>query len=181
MVRDASSPFLISTIPRPSLEVVWHRSWQPSASMREVHSLLLVRRAERCCLFWRGDGFPKWYRGWHGIDHGIFLFCHAGAQENRLLELEFLIRAVGNTVAADTRYRSPVQPKPEVNLRLKVRSCEARPSVKGREESGFLKSRRRPEFQWTACVRDNKRPRPIIRRESGIWPDSWAVRCARGR
>src|SRR5450759_3447881 len=21
---------------------------------------------------WRGDGLPKWYRGWHGVDHGIF-------------------------------------------------------------------------------------------------------------
>ena len=43
-----------------------------------------------------------------------------------------MIRAVGNTVAADTRYRSPVQPKSGVNLRLRDRSCEARSSAKGR-------------------------------------------------
>ena len=45
-----------------------------------------------------------------------------------------MIRAVGNTVAADTRYRSPVQPKSGVNLRLRERSCEARSSAKGRLE-----------------------------------------------
>ena len=39
----------------------------------------------------------------------FFLFCFAGAQENRILELEFMIRAVGNTVAADTRYRNSDQ------------------------------------------------------------------------
>ena len=46
-----------------------------------------------------------------------------------------MFRAVGDTVSADTRFRSTVQPKSEVNLRLRVRSCEARPSAKGRLES----------------------------------------------
>ena len=62
----------------------------------------------------------------------FFLFCYAGTQETRLLELEFIIRAVGNTVAADTRYRSPAQPKSGVNLLLKVRFCETRWSAKAR-------------------------------------------------
>ena len=39
----------------------------------------------------------------------FFLFCYAGAQENRILELEFMICAVGNTAAADTRYRNSDQ------------------------------------------------------------------------
>ena len=90
----------------------------------------------------------------------FFLFCYAGAQENRILELEFMICAVGNTAAADTRYRNSDQGSERQGFNVGRQGWN-----EGEEHpSGRRRSRYRLQDRW-----QRRDATEIGIRKEGVW------------